>query len=253
MLFYFSGTGNSLYIARMLTERLDESLVSISDSLNNKNMNFSLNDSEKVGIVTPVYFYGLPSIVEEFISKMSFNGRCPPIYLVMTFGSHTASAGAHAKKQINDRGFSLDYIFSIPMPENYILLFRIPDKDTVDRLLEDSAMSIEKISTALNNSSKGDYDEFKGRFPHLMTALCRPLYVHGRSTSRFFTTSACKHCGICADICPSKTIEMIDNTPVWINKKCCRCLACINRCPEQAIEFGRTADKERYVNPRVKF
>ena len=66
MIFYFSGTGNSLYVARLLADELNDCIISIPDCINNGTFEFELKDSEKIGIVTPVYFYGLPSIVETF-------------------------------------------------------------------------------------------------------------------------------------------------------------------------------------------
>ena len=69
MIFYFSGTGNSLYVAQKLQETEGGELINITDALNKKQYNYKPEDGEKVGIIFPVYFNGLPTIVEQFMEQ----------------------------------------------------------------------------------------------------------------------------------------------------------------------------------------
>ena len=254
MIFCFSATGNCLQVAKSIERIRGDRIISISDSLKEDRTDFDLAEDETVGIVCPVYFYGLPLPVEEFIDRMSFNGKRPSIFLVLTFGTFTGTTGKQASRLIAKRGFDLYKIFSIPMPENYIPLLSVPDKEKQTRLVESAEDRVVSIINLLGNTEKKDYDDHKGTLPSVISSFSRPFYVYGRKTKRFHTTSRCNGCGKCSEICPDDAIKIVDGRPVWIKKRCYRCLACIHRCPMKAIEFGRsTTNKERYVNPTVKF
>lgn len=54
MIFYFSGTGNSAWVARQLAEGQNEELLSIAMEID-RNKAYKLKEGEKVGFVFPVY------------------------------------------------------------------------------------------------------------------------------------------------------------------------------------------------------
>ena len=55
MIFYFTGTGNSLFAAKALADEGEE-IISIIDALHSKAFQYTLADNEKLGFVFPVYF-----------------------------------------------------------------------------------------------------------------------------------------------------------------------------------------------------
>ena len=66
-LYYFTGTGNSLYIAKCLKDKLNEcELISIASLINQNSINAT---SEKVGFIFPVYTWSLPKIVYDFVRR----------------------------------------------------------------------------------------------------------------------------------------------------------------------------------------
>ena len=151
MIFYFSGTGNSLYVARLLADELNDCIISIPDCINNGTFEFELKDSEKIGIVTPVYFYGLPSIVETFLDKLNLK-KYSSFYLVVTFGSFTANTGPNAQKYFSGLGLNLDHIFSVKMPENYVPLLKVPSQDVCSALISDAQKSVHDIVKILDEN-----------------------------------------------------------------------------------------------------
>lgn len=60
--FYFTGTGNSLYIAK----KVGGDLFSIPQVLKGNQYVFK---DEKIGIIFPTYGLSVPNIVKEFIEK----------------------------------------------------------------------------------------------------------------------------------------------------------------------------------------
>lgn len=75
MIFYFSGTGNSLYVAKKLYENNGSQLVDITEAMHEKRFKYNVQEDEKVGFVFPVYFYGLPTVVSEFINKLTIKSE----------------------------------------------------------------------------------------------------------------------------------------------------------------------------------
>ena len=66
MLFYFTGTGNSLYVAK----QIEDNPISIPQAIHNDSLDFS---ADRIGIVTPVYGHEVPPMVKEFLRKAAFH------------------------------------------------------------------------------------------------------------------------------------------------------------------------------------
>jgi len=71
MIFYFTGTGNSLFAAKKIHEELDHEIIDISKAMEEKQFENTLSENESIGFVIPVYYYGVPSIVEDFIKSVN--------------------------------------------------------------------------------------------------------------------------------------------------------------------------------------
>ena len=253
MIFYFSGTGNSFYVAERLHESENRELINIADAVNEKQFKYSVADGEKVGIVFPVYFWGLPTIVSEFISHLTIeNPGKPFIYTVITCGSAIGNAGKMLSKLLKERGLQLDSVFSVKMPDNYVMMFTLADEKKQNLTLQSAEKEIKKIAEHLKANEKNDFSN-RGHFAPL-TPLAYKLYGIYRKTKKFYATDKCTNCGLCEKICPSKAIEMTSKKPEWVKEKCSHCTACINRCPTKAIQYGNSTEKrERYTNPNVNF
>lgn len=62
MVFYFTGTGNSLYASK----QLEEKPISIPQAMRQENLEFY---ADSMGIVAPVYGHEVPSMVKAFLQK----------------------------------------------------------------------------------------------------------------------------------------------------------------------------------------
>lgn len=253
MIFYFSGTGNSLYVAEKLHEAESGELINIADALNEKQFNYKVNEGEKIGIVFPVYYCGLPTIVSEFISQLTIeNSEKPFIYTVITCGSSIGHSDKMLANLLQQKDLKLNSVFSIEMPSNYVMLYDTPDKEMQNSTLKSADKQIEKIIKLLDVNKLGDFSNHG--YIAILTPLTYKIYGFYRKTKKFYSTDACNSCGLCEEICPSKTIKLTEGKPEWINDKCSHCTACINRCPTKAIQYSNSTKKRgRYVNPNVKF
>jgi len=253
MIAYFSATGNSLYVAQKLAAQLDDRLVSMADSLKAGTTTFELADGEPVGLVLPVYFYTVPLLVRQWMSRLRLMGNHKPfVFAVLTCGGQTGQAGRILTRLLLRERLDLQYLASVVLPDNYIPLLTVPEPDRQQQLFLAADQALVMIAGQLNQKKTGDHDANKGSLAPLLTAFAAPLYENGRKTGPFYATARCTSCGLCARICPDSIISLPDGKPVWDEPFCTHCLACLHRCPVEAIQYGRrTARKTRYVNPRV--
>lgn len=253
MIFYFSGTGNSLYAAQKLSKNDGGKLIDIAKATREKNFEYEVKDAEKIGFVFPVYFYGLPTVVAEFVDQLVIKSDLKPfIYSVITCGGSIGNADKMLKKLLEKKNHQLCSSFSVIMPSNYTMMYNVPTKEKQNLVLLDAEKEIKKIIETLKTNKKGNF-AFHG-YLFLFTPIFYPIYGLYRKTKKFYATGDCDNCGSCAEMCPSEVIQIKNGTPIWIEEKCSHCSACINRCPTRAIQYGNSTIKRgRYVNPNVKF
>ena len=96
MIYYFSGTGNSHYVAEVLSKSLQDTMQSIESAQ-------GIKQDEMIGIVTPVYFFGLPDIVKDFLERLSVSSKSY-LYLVVTYGVNQVMLGKRPTRSCRKRG-----------------------------------------------------------------------------------------------------------------------------------------------------
>lgn len=254
MIFYFTGTGNSLYVAKKIAEKQDELLVSIAKELqkNEKAYEYQLNENETIGFVFPIYAWGPPKIVIEFINKLKISSSNSYTFYISTCGEDEGNTKGIVEKALAKINLSIDSAFSIKMPNNCIIGFDVEPKEVENKKLRNAEVYLEEINNIVLQREKGIFKTLPGKLPALKSKLVNSLFnSFALSTKSFFATDKCNSCGICENICPVKSIS-VKEKPVW-SKKCTQCLACINSCPVHAIQHGKgTLTKGRYMHPEFK-
>lgn len=254
MIFYFSATGNSKYVALRLAEATDDRLISLTDAVHSRCYQYDVSQERRIGFVVPTYYYGLPSILSFFLEKLKLEGyRDQYVYLALTCGGSTGDAAGQMGKLLKKKGVALSAQFAIPMVSNYIPLDKMPEREEIDRRLAAAEEYIDEARRAVRSRSIGDYNRCQGAAPGAVTAAVYPLYARGRSTKPFVVTDACTGCGLCEQICPCGAITMTEGRPAWTKPQCVRCLGCLHRCPGGAIRWKKAEeDRGRYVNPKAE-
>ena len=251
MIFYFTGTGNSQWVAETVAEHFSDKAVALSDYLNGRMValpEFTLSPEERLGFVFPVYSWGIPPIVYKFIKKLQLNLYAnQTIFGIFTCGDECGYTKEMFLKLINEKGCNCHHTYSIQMPNNYIVFpkFDIDSKELETSKIENAKLTLSGIIEAIRNDEPTD-EYMKGSASFIKSRIIYPLFCKYAMSSRpFHATDKCTACGLCAKICPTKNITITDK-PRW-EDYCTQCLACIHRCPAKAIEYGKvTKNKGRY-------
>ncbi|MEG1661138.1 MAG: EFR1 family ferrodoxin [Clostridiales bacterium] len=256
MIFYFSGSGNSLYVAQWLGDALDEPLLAVAEERKKKHIRYYPAVGERVIFVMPVYFFGLPAIIDDFVRRMEFYGeQIIPVYVILTCGDSSGDAGGKFKRLLRRQdSCQLMGVYALKMPDNYILGYTLAKPEKQQKILVQAEQRLPLIKEAILTGKQSAEITRRGIFPRLLTLTAYRIYVRGRHTKKFYVNENCTGCGLCAQICPIGAIEMENGKPRWIKNRCNHCLACLHRCPKQASQYGKsTAKRGRYTHPQADF
>jgi ferredoxin len=246
MILYFSGTGNSRYVAQAIGTVTGDKIVSINELLKSGSKEL-LQSDEPFVFVCPTYAWRIPRIVEHFIKKARFTGS-NQTYFILTCGDETGNAVHYTKKICNEKGLAFLGLASVIMPENYIAMFDVPNKAQADEIIKKAVPQILYVAERIKNRQPLPEEKVTlgDRF---MSSIANPVfYLTCVSAKGFYSTDACNGCGNCAKLCPLKNIEIIDGKPLW-GQSCTHCMACICACPNEAIEYkNKSKGKPRYYN-----
>lgn len=254
MIFYFSGTGNSKWIATQISETQREQMIFIPDALKDGNLEFVLREDEKIGFVFPIYSWGPPPIVLRFIEQLRLSGYSDQyLFFVCSCGDDTGLTQQMLLKAFAAKGWKCHAGFSVIMPNNYVLFpgFDVDTRDVEITKLKNASLSLEQIQSSIARKETL-FACKEGSMPFLKSRIIYPLFVrYGISPKKFYATKDCISCGKCKHACPVENIIMKEGIPVW-GANCTSCLACYHICPQYAVQYGqKTKNKGHYFNPNI--
>jgi len=249
-IYYFTGTGNSLKIAKDLAQKLEEcELIPIVKIWQLENLE---STSEKIGFIFPLYYSGLPKIVYDFIRKINLNKSNYFFAVITSAGDINEQPLQQLEKILKTKEKTLSAGFFITMPNNYIIGFDIHSEEHQKEFFEKAIKQVDKISKIVmdkkENLTQDIFEKNLSRSARINQTFRDEAYESDRS---FYADDNCNSCGICENVCPVNNIVLVQGIPEW-QHKCQLCLACINFCPEKSIQFGtETLKTGRYHHPEI--
>lgn len=250
-IFYFSGTGNTLFAAKNVAGGIkDSSLIPITQVIDNEHIITS--DCKRVGFIFPLYYLSFPEIVMRFIENLEIPANIY-VFTVVTRGfPPMGGAIKHLDKILKKKGNRLHLGLYLDMPSNDLILFGTFKDKKKEQMLEKAAKTIPVIVSKINNYEQILSKEpfaFLRRFRH--TSFLKRLK---QTDAHYWVKDNCNGCSLCQKICPVGNITIKDNKPIWSCTQICQeCEGCINYCPLKSIEYGKKSKKwERYHHPNIK-
>jgi ferredoxin len=242
LIFYFTGTGNTLKVAKDIATGLgDSELVSMGKPYHIE------GTYERIGFVYPVYVGGLPLVVERFLKSIDISTSLSSYYFaVCTYGGGTGGL-LPISKILQKKGATLSYGSGIKCFANYVGLY--PLKDNAEEKANEQAAQTTPIVADIENLAR--MQDFKSDSMALLHKAF--LFIAPRRDKGFNVNENCIGCGQCSSVCPVGNIKMKNSKPTFLHH-CEQCMACIQWCPKQAINYkDKTQDRSRYHHPAISF
>lgn len=259
-IYYFSGTGNSLHVAKELQKRIPEAnLIPIVGLLNENGIE---TKGDTVGFVFPIYLMSVPAPVRKFFRKLDLKS-CRYVFAIASYESNPGMANTYLNKVLKKKGKGLDSYFTIKMagnsPKGLMPGFMIK-KDWDQRITGEKTKELEAgiqnsldlIREVLLKQEK--YPKAEKYRNYFQEHIIPVITENTKAQINFYPDSGCTGCGLCEDVCLSQKIKIIDGKPMWQKDvQCYYCYACFNFCPYQSIliKNAYTEKNGRYHHPEV--
>lgn len=243
MVLYFSGTGNSQFVALQLAEKLGEDAAVPINPYMKAGEKAAFHAERPLVFVAPTYCWRLPKVVEQWILGTGFEGS-QDAYFILTCGGDCGNAAAYAEKLCAKKGLRFCGLAPVIMPENYLAMFPTPSEGECQAIMEKAGPHIAALAEQIRAGQPLEKPpvSLSGK---LKSGPVNPLFyafcVHDKG---FTVSSRCVSCGKCALRCPLNNIAMVEGKPAW-QGHCTHCMACIGGCPTGAIAYKAKSEGRR--------
>ncbi|MDR2708786.1 MAG: 4Fe-4S dicluster domain-containing protein [Elusimicrobiota bacterium] len=239
-IFYFTGTGNSLSVAK----KIGGQLYSIAQVIKKGDTYF---EDDSIGIVFPCHGVQVPAMVAEFLKKVELKSQY--FFAIMTYGKFSGTALQELVSAMpKARNFNFHYVNEILMIDNYLLRADINKelefefKKSIDKNI---ALIINDIRCRKINSAPQ-----KGFFTKILSSIKKFFFlVDGKNDINFRVDKSCINCGVCQKVCPKGNILAKGKVSYFHN--CDFCMACVHSCKLSAIHVKGEKNSKRYRNKLV--
>ncbi|HEX2945742.1 MAG TPA: EFR1 family ferrodoxin [Clostridia bacterium] len=238
-IFYFSGTGNTEIVAKMISDSFvrheySVDLIKIEDITKSRQK----VDAEKydlIGIGSQVIAFGCPRIVYDFLKYLP-DGNGKKLFIFRTAGgvvTQNYNASRPLCRKLTRKGYDVFHERLFSIASNWAVRF---DDEVVKKLYETTRMKTEIMCEQLIQNQTRFLKT--GPFTRLMMSFIAAISsVALRLVGKDYKVgSSCNHCGTCIKHCPVKNIYE-KNRKIKFKLSCICCMRCIYNCPKQSIKL----------------
>lgn len=231
IIYYFSGTGNSLYTASKIAEAIGGAEL-ISVRCNPKDV--SAKEADVIGFVCPVYEWDIPGTFKKFITQLTVNPNAYT-FMVTTYIAVLGKSFETVEKLLEEKGTRLDYGRSVRCVASQCIAY--PPFPPEKIMLPYMEKQLQKVCKEISQKTLRNYPRMSSLTRRRFDMVMGPyLEIESEYDKGFYADDRCKGCGICEKVCPTCNIIMEDKRPKW-NHHCHGCNACVAYCPTKAIQF----------------
>ncbi len=250
-IYYLTGTGNSLVIARNIGKFFKHTELLFIPKLMRGDVDISIA-GDLVGFVFPVYFTRPPAVIREFIKQARFE-ELSYVFAVINGGGLFGRSLNIFDEDLRQQGVKLDAGFIVNMPGNHPKIASIQHKNPKD-LYAAEAIKTEAIAGQVKAGKQVKLESNCWLPGHILalTVFQKPyrMSVAKKLDSAYWVNNDCINCGTCKSICPVDNISYFQAKPQW-HYNCINCAACYHHCPTRAIRLAKEDPSFRYCHPLV--
>lgn len=244
MLFYFTATGNCLYVAK----QFDSNPISIAQEL--KKDGPLIYEDETIGIIAPDYAAELPQIVRRFLQTAQFKTKY--LYAIITYGKADSIVSEWVFNFGKENNLHFNYVNTLLMVDNYLPSFDMEEEKTIDKKIPEQIQTIKEDINNKKEFVKPSTEEGKKLYDMVQVRFHEhPEFNDGSSIT--VDLDKCVGCGMCTKVCPIGNFFIEDGKAKRHNSTCEYCLACAHACPQKAIycAYVEKNKDHRYRNPNI--
>ena len=241
---YYTGTGGSELVARLLAEKLRAQNIDIEI---NRIFRDSINKVDELSVdyyvlIFPVHSFNAPKPIYEWVENLVGNGCKTAILSVSGGGNVITNSACRCKtvKLLKNSNFSVVYEDMVRMPNNWV---KAPKEKKYTRILSKLPGKIDEISQTIVSEKR------KKKVVYWIDYLISVLGEAEKKETRRFgegikVLDSCIGCGLCSKNCCSSNIKMESQTSLEgeqqlkpkFGNRCDMCLGCIYNCPQKALQ-----------------
>jgi Pyruvate/2-oxoacid:ferredoxin oxidoreductase delta subunit len=253
---YFSGTGNSWKILDTCGQVFKENGNSVSIAPLEANCKLP-EDADIIGFCFPVYAFSIPRMCREFLKLLKKFKKNQNVFVLVTAGKEDESGFSieESVRLLEKKNCKIIYSAVVEMPANWTTFINPPAKDEAQIIIEKGIHQAKEIGmhilNGINKFHNFNIPENYSRLKLYWEYYSFKYLGISNMWRSFKVYDSCNGCGICAKMCPTLSIEIKNNTPVW-SSSCEQCMRCVNYCPKEAIfqsMGGDTKGRNRYHIP----
>jgi ferredoxin len=246
MIYYFSATGNSAWVARKIAAATGDQAISMTPLMKSGQQPEMPRAGDQLGVVFPVHAWSIPVFVRDFLKKLHPEAGVFT-FAVTTYGDKPGST----LKQVQTI-LRLDSGYGLQMPNTYLPLADIDPPEVQNQKISRAEEELQVICNEIKERTPA-FRSGAGLFDRLLSRIVGPLFPRGATDTDFSVDESCTTCGTCVRVCPLDDIVLKGERPVW-QGNCMHCMACIHHCPMTAIQYGKNSRKRgRYVFPEKEW
>lgn len=232
---YFSGTGNTKYIAEKMKEAISTKDIKV-DLINIEKDRIIPSIYDYIIIGGPVYVERYPEILLKYLEDNLYNytGICM-MYSTQGADKHTP-VFKHAMKRL--KHLNVTYYNYLAMPNNfYTFMLKKSPKDEEIKLIKQASLKAQSMILDFLNGKVNNYEisNIRVSMSEIIYKLVYPFFRKLLMRKLKIDKNKCIECGVCEKFCPAKSIKI---TPeLKINDDCTFCQRCIHSCPKNAFLY----------------
>ena len=205
--------------------------------------------ADVIGIIYPVYDWGLPKLVRTFLEKVTI--KASYIFVIATYGDKVGNSLYEVEKVLRKKGIETDYYEGILMVDNYLPLFDINsqiEKYPQKRVEENLNRIIQEVK---NKQRRAPRKSLIWSGVTNTMKIIQPLITNNIPKWIYKINDDCVSCGICSKVCPTNNVMVLDKQKPKFGRECESCFACVHNCPQNAIHLSIERSGARFRNENI--